>query len=222
MIKTNQSEKRIEWIDSCKGLAIILVVIGHIADGYLGAGMFPEYSSFMQCVLNLIYSFHMPLFFVLSGYVFYLAYCTEQTYKKGKVSIQIFNLVYIYIVMCCIQWIFKYIFSNNATHKLTIQDLILIPVKPIAPYWYLYVLIFYYLIFVCVERITIQENIKLIICFVVSAVGSCVKIEGAFPLYRIIMYSIFFYLGIFLAKDKNALEIIKRPFNLLRGAFVQE
>lgn len=119
--------------------------------------------------------------------------------------------------MCCIQWIFKYIFSNNATHKLTIKDLILIPVKPIAPYWYLYVLIFYYLFFICVDSVAIHEKLKLIIGFLISAVGSCVKIDGIFPLYRIIIYSVFFYLGIFLAKDKDAFNGIKQHQNMLKG-----
>lgn len=46
---------RIAWIDMLKGLAIILVVVGHNAS---------------ETVSNFIYCFHMPLFFLLSGFVF--------------------------------------------------------------------------------------------------------------------------------------------------------
>ena len=49
--------KRIEYIDIAKGLGIILVVIGHCIDGKTFPGTW-------------ISSFHMPLFFILSGMCF--------------------------------------------------------------------------------------------------------------------------------------------------------
>ena len=53
-------EKRIEWIDFCRGIAIILVILGHCV-GRMGG-------SKVETLVNvLICSFHMPLFFFLSG-----------------------------------------------------------------------------------------------------------------------------------------------------------
>lgn len=49
--------KRIEWLDFCKAVGIILVVLGHVM---LGSTISKVY----------IYGFHMPLFFFLSGIVF--------------------------------------------------------------------------------------------------------------------------------------------------------
>lgn len=46
---------RIPWVDSCKGIGILLVVLGHTSDG-----------TWMQ---RFIYVFHMPLFFFFSGFV---------------------------------------------------------------------------------------------------------------------------------------------------------
>ena len=47
--------ERYTWIDCIKGIGIFLVVLGHIyKDNYIG---------------QWIYSFHMPLFFMLSGYL---------------------------------------------------------------------------------------------------------------------------------------------------------
>jgi len=49
-------QQRIAWIDILKGIGILLVVFGHITpDG---------------TAKTFIYSFHMPLFFFVSGYVF--------------------------------------------------------------------------------------------------------------------------------------------------------
>ncbi len=47
---------RKNWIDAAKGYGMILVILGHITE-YSPVGM-------------IIYSFHMPLFFFLSGYLF--------------------------------------------------------------------------------------------------------------------------------------------------------
>lgn len=57
---------RLTWVDIAKGLAIILVIIGHTAP-------------FGSIARNTIFSFHMPLFFLLSGY------CTKQILGPYKI-----------------------------------------------------------------------------------------------------------------------------------------
>lgn len=47
---------RIEWIDIAKGIAIFLMVMGHTT--------IPEFGT------KFIWSFHMPLFFIVSGYLY--------------------------------------------------------------------------------------------------------------------------------------------------------
>lgn len=49
--------KRIEWIDIAKGIAIFLMVCGH--------------TSIPHVVSKWIWSFHMPLFFIVSGMLFF-------------------------------------------------------------------------------------------------------------------------------------------------------
>ena len=49
-------EARIVWVDYAKALGIFLVVLGHIA--------------LPGTLINVIYAFHMPLFFFISGYLF--------------------------------------------------------------------------------------------------------------------------------------------------------
>lgn len=51
----NFRNKRIEWLDSAKGIVIILMLYGHFDN--------------IPCMVKaVIYSFHMPFFFILSGY----------------------------------------------------------------------------------------------------------------------------------------------------------
>ena len=56
MSSTNQREA---WVDVLKGLAIMLVVLGH-----------NQLTILCPIVFNIIFSFHIPLFFFISGYLF--------------------------------------------------------------------------------------------------------------------------------------------------------
>ena len=55
------SIKRLDYIDEIRGIAILLVVVGHIIQ-FNGI-------SKNNSVFEFIYSFHMPLFFAISGYI---------------------------------------------------------------------------------------------------------------------------------------------------------
>lgn len=59
---TSQRKRLIETILIAKGIGIILVVIGHYAP--------PTAPEYWKTLREIIYRFHMPLFFLLSGYLF--------------------------------------------------------------------------------------------------------------------------------------------------------
>lgn len=54
---------RIQWPDLLKAFAITLVVIGHVISTYDSRG-------YHATIAEWIYSFHMPLFMMLSGMFF--------------------------------------------------------------------------------------------------------------------------------------------------------
>jgi fucose 4-O-acetylase-like acetyltransferase len=55
---------RLTEIDRAKGLAILLVVVGHLV-----AGDPPKGNAWFEQLVTIIYSFHMPFFMYLSGFV---------------------------------------------------------------------------------------------------------------------------------------------------------
>lgn len=57
---------RIEWIDAARGLGMVLVVIGHALGGLIDSPLGQGQLTFRQ-VFFAIYTFHMPLFFLLTG-----------------------------------------------------------------------------------------------------------------------------------------------------------
>src|SRR5687767_3873922 len=58
---------RESWIDTAKGWGILLVVLGHALRGLQNAQLLPT-SGWSHALDAWIYSFHMPLFFLLSGF----------------------------------------------------------------------------------------------------------------------------------------------------------
>jgi polysaccharide biosynthesis protein PslL len=84
---------RIEWIDVLRGLGILLVVIGHCFTGV---------------VHSIIYTFHMPLFFVLGG----LLYRPSSDYR-GFFQHKAIHLLIPYIAFFCL------IYSNALIYLLS-------------------------------------------------------------------------------------------------------
>ena len=60
---------RISFIDQLKGITILLVVIGHLIEHNAGRDNF---------LWTFIYSFHMPLFMFISGYLAYVTFRMER------------------------------------------------------------------------------------------------------------------------------------------------
>lgn len=131
----NRMNERLDYIDRMKGLAIFLVVLGHV--------YYMIYDK-MDCVYSdIIGSFNMPLFMFLSGLV--AASCIigdgwsrVKLFKKIKALL----VPFFFFGICC-SFMF---FSNNRTTTV-IVDFFNSPAK--NGYWYLMSLsVFYLLLFV--------------------------------------------------------------------------
>lgn len=71
----SQTEDRIDWIDIAKGIAIILVILGHTVGFDTTVG---------NITRGIIFSFHMPLFFILSCVTFSFSINNDQFVKKTE------------------------------------------------------------------------------------------------------------------------------------------
>ena len=68
-------KQRINWIDWAKVFAIYLVVLGHLLSKTGREGY----------IFNFIYSFHMPFFFFISGYLFNIKENNFRSFLKGSI-----------------------------------------------------------------------------------------------------------------------------------------
>lgn len=84
------------WLDIAKGIAILLMVIGH--------------TSVPNAASNFIYAFHMPLFFIASGYSSNYRKHGPLNYIRHKASAIMLPFVSYSVIIACL---FHYIFQND-------------------------------------------------------------------------------------------------------------
>lgn len=77
--------------DNLKGFAIILVIFGHALQYVIGT----EYA-YDNILYRLIYSFHMPLFMMISGFFFYNS--------LSRSFVEVFKSKFIFILLPCLIW----------------------------------------------------------------------------------------------------------------------
>ena len=81
-------EGRNSKVDIIRGVAVILVVTGHGIDLLIKKNIMPEKLGWE--IYNIIYMFHMPLFFLIAGYVY-------QSNREKIAHIVIKNVITCYV-----------------------------------------------------------------------------------------------------------------------------
>lgn len=129
--------KRLDAIDSAKGIGILLVVFGHAWRGVRGSGLVPDDTLF-RVVDFAVYAFHMPLFFFLSGLLFLEALQKHST--KNLLSGRLTRLLW---PMALWSWMFfglKLAAGEAANNPVAAVDFPIVPLPPYEHLWFLWAL----------------------------------------------------------------------------------
>ena len=89
-----QKEGRQFWIDLCRGVGILFVLLGH--------------TDLPKTLYRLVYGFHLPLFFILSGYLFCAANHNELP-LKDYIKKLVRSYLFPYFVLCGINLILSFL-----------------------------------------------------------------------------------------------------------------
>lgn len=136
---------REKWIDDVKVIACILVVLGHFFQSMTKANILPE-SDLYKWFNTTIYYFHVPLFFICSGYL-YQKYSKVNDFKSWKKNVvkKALALGVPYVTFSTATWVLKTVFSSSVNDQIGGLGSTLL-LHPTAPYWYLYALFFIFLV----------------------------------------------------------------------------
>jgi fucose 4-O-acetylase-like acetyltransferase len=128
---------RRDWVDLAKGIGILFVVFGHVWRGLREASIPLAEDAYVH-VDAAIYSFHMPLFFFLSGLFI------ERSAKKPWrffLADKARSLAYPYVVWSLIYGAVSVLMSRYTNSKLSFFDIFpAFLYRPYAHFWFLYVL----------------------------------------------------------------------------------
>lgn len=129
---------RYEWLDYAKAIGICLVVLAHVAGG-IRKGPAGDSLERWWIVIDLIYTFHMPLFFGISGFLF-ARRPTLDVSKFAKSSL--ISVVAPYLLWGLIYVSVQNLFPGASNNLTGMSRLLSILYDPIAHLWFLYVLFF--------------------------------------------------------------------------------
>lgn len=136
---------REKWVDDVKVIACILVVLGHFFQSMTKANILPE-NDLYGWFNTTIYYFHVPLFFICSGYLYqkYSRVNSVSSWCKN-VAKKALALGVPYATFTTATWVLKKLFSSSVNDQIGgFWDTLFL--HPTAPYWYLYALFFIFLV----------------------------------------------------------------------------
>jgi fucose 4-O-acetylase-like acetyltransferase len=185
--------ERNSWVDYAKAIGIILVVYGHVARGVHKAGAQMDENLF-QLVDSIIYSFHMPLFFFLSGLFFYNSFKSRGA--TGLIVNKVDTILYPYIIWSLLQGSLESILSKYTNGSVTFSEVLSLAWEPRAQFWFLYAL---FLVFV-ISSVLFTLFDKSRSALLLAAFGALYIIQGDLPKSMLSTFilgnAFFFILGI--------------------------
>lgn len=190
-------------VNIARGIGMFLVVLGHsISDTVY-------FNSFFKYIFLLIYSFHMPLFFFISGF------CAVKIFSKVTLSEKL-DFIYTRFKRLMIPYFFvgvmyipiKIFASDFMTKQFDLSEFFLnflLGENPHSQLWTLYALFVVSVLVIIFKSSDKTKNklffiFSLIIALLSTFLPSCI-------LQNIMLEFFFFTCGCFLAKDKNFKQI---------------
>ena len=203
------AKKMINWLLILQGWAMLWVVIGHAFLGKSGEG--PEWEN---ALFHFAYSFHMPLFMLVSGWLFYLTrlrfnentttpyWSYNQIVKDKSVRLLIPGLVF-----CIISFALKIAFPGEMSRQvgLNVNDVahaFLYPYdNPFREFWFIATLFWFFLITPIWEWVLKLVWPKWGMLVVLTVLHFWHPAVELLCIGRVFSYAIWFYLGLLISKE---------------------
>lgn len=216
-MKNETENKRIIWVDNVKSIAFILVALGHLLQGLIKAGVMQNSSGF-TFFNTFIYTFHVPLFFICSGYLYQkTSVVNDLKSYKNNILKKALALGIPYFVFSIVSFLLKVIFSSSVNSQAGgfFETLF---VSPVPPFWFLYTLFIIFLITPTAKSLKSAAVMLTISAAFMCAVVLSIDLIPQSALYvqfvyNTALYLVWFALGILLAEVK--LEKIFSPLWIL-------
>lgn len=182
-------KERIIYLDVIRGIAIILIVLGHMERGLMGTSIAPIYIDKLDMI---IYSIHLPILFILSGITEVLGNKSKQeNFSMKKYILHNVIALYIpYLIFVYFFWFVKmFIFSGN--HETSYQDLYSLLYSGKWVFWFCLSLLIVKIIHALIERYIKCKYINLIFGIIIYVASTYTNIK----VIEWLSYGLFYEIG---------------------------
>lgn len=167
------------WVNRVKLIACFLVLLGHFLSGLILSNIIVD-NIFLQWFSKTIYYFHVPLFFICSGYLYQQRSKVNdlKSWKNNTVK-KFISLGVPYFTFSIITIIMKMVAASDVNNQApAFLDTLFL--NPIAPFWYLYVLFF---IFLVIKTFDTKKETKryFIISFLLKIIACIISNTEIYP-----------------------------------------
>ncbi|MBQ7639365.1 MAG: acyltransferase [Bacteroidales bacterium] len=209
---TVQGDKRINWLLILQGWAMLWVVIGHSPLGEPCTGPLWE-----TVLYRFAYSFHMPLFMLVSGWLFYRTRLAVSRWSYGAVlRDKALRILLPGLVFSLVAYALKIAFPGEMSRQvsLTAADVLhsyLFPYdNPLRELWFL-VTLFWMFALLPLWRVTLRckWGMWLSVALLVALWFFPLR-TGLLCLDRVCTHAIWFYLGMVISRE----EYVERAFSV--------
>lgn len=185
------------WIDHIRVFACVLVVMGHLFMSMITAEIISS-AKLVEWFIATIYYFHVPLFFICSGYV-YQKYGRVASFADWKWNVikKAVTLGIPYFVFSLATWVLKSVFSS-AVNVQNIDLLESLFVTPVSPYWFLYIL---FLLFVMTPTLNnkTMTAVVAVVAVVFKVISVCAGEISVYAVSQVLSNEVWFVAGMVLA-----------------------
>ena len=200
----NRSNNRVVWIDVAKIAACILIVAGHLLRGLSSSGILT--CAVWDSTVRVLYFFHVQVFFFCSGFL-YRRNTAPGLVSWGKnILKKLVDLGVPYVCFTVISYFLKVIFESDVNDPVHANLFVTLIAKPEAPYWFLYILFFMFLL-IPPARGKKTAWIVFAVSSALYAVAEMVDV-GALPYFakNLMKYAVWFALGMLFEEYCGALD----------------
>lgn len=194
---------KINWLSVLQGWSMLLVVIGHVTLTNVFENPETPVSAEIE---RIIYSFHMPLFMFISGFLFYLTKIGRNKNYRETIGDKAKRLLIPYAAFTCVTFFLKYAFNPLMRRPVgfswsEVLDILTFTSNPLAEMWFVSTLFVLFLFFPLYKwSLGNKARSGLLFCTALLVYFFFPKDIELFCISYASKYLLFFYTGILVSK----------------------
>jgi fucose 4-O-acetylase-like acetyltransferase len=203
---------RLLWVDVARGVGILLVVYAHAI-----RGLTPVPADLPGWALqqdHIIYAFHMPLFFFLSGL---FIWPSLERGRRAFLKDRALTVLYPYLLWSLIVGLLEMLARPFVNSPIELRDIYSIPWRPIEQFWFLYALFALQLV-----ALLLYPRRRLFIASAIVLPILAASIDSSLYLRQVFTWLPFLVLGMLLAPALHAFAAggSRQQFAVAAGAWL--